>query len=42
MKKVDAVLLVVVVLSTLIVLFDAVTAHAGGIWMCDLLWWIRH
>jgi hypothetical protein len=40
-KPIERIALVVVVLSTIIIVLDAVTAHAGGAWMCDLLWWLR-
>jgi len=38
MKTIDRIMLFVVVLSTIIIVMDAVTAHA---YMLDILWWIR-
>ena len=39
MKNLDRVLLIVVVLSSLIVILDAATAHAWA--YLDLLWFLR-
>jgi len=41
MKTWEKTLLVVAVVSVAIVAVDIAAAHAGGTWMCDLLWWIR-